>query len=392
MKGFNIFSVFWFSVAALLVTTSCVGTQRKASPVPVILISDLYFPAQDIGDNVDLLTPFALEQIDLKAIVFDITRSHMQEDGILRDPGFIPVMQLNYLFGKEVPCATAPYDQLSSSDDKKEDAPAFQQKGIELLLTTLEKSERPIHIVSTGSLRPIAIALNRRPDLFRSGKVAAIHICAGSSSENYLEWNIALDTLAAARVLRSEVTINLYPCATSEGPFAVGEHNSFWALDDFGWILSMKDQHIRNYLVYNILRKNNRPNFLSYLDSPLPEYDSLALRAFRSDQFYGSGGAHYVWETALWMQLASLVLVERDGKGMIVEKDAVLPGDSIFKEGLSPVTLKVSDNGLFSFEHATDSRVRVYYRADPSRQAILLNQAFPAWYDSFTSLFTDFLL
>ena len=211
MRGVNILNVFLIFAAVSLITPSCMETQQSASPVPVILISDLYYPAQDIGDNVDLLTPFALEQIDLKAIVFDITRSHLQEDGILRDPGFIPVMQLNYLFGKEVPCAAAPYDQLTSSDDKKEDAPAFQQKGIELLLTTLEKSERPIHIVSTGSLRPIAIALNRRPDLFRSGKVAAIHICAGSSSENYLEWNIALDTLAAARALRSEVTINLYP-------------------------------------------------------------------------------------------------------------------------------------------------------------------------------------
>lgn len=392
MRGFNILSVFLVFAAVLLITPSCVETKRSASPVPVILISDLYYPAQDIGDNVDLLTPFALEQIDLKAIVFDITRSHLQEDGILRDPGFIPVMQLNYLFGKDVPCAAAPYDQLTSPDDKKEDAPIFQQKGVELLLRTIEKSKRPIHIVSTGSLRPIAIAMNRRPDLFTAGKVAAIHICAGSSSENYLEWNIALDTLAAARVLRSEVTINLYPCATSEGPFDMGEHNSFWALDDLGWILSMKDKHIRNYLVYNTLRKNNRPDFLSYLDNALPENDSLALKAFRSDQFYGSGGAHYVWETALWMQLASLVLVERDGKGMIVKKDDVLPGDSIFQEGLSPVALKVSDNGLFSFENATNSRVRVYYRADPPNQANLLNQAFPAWYDSFKSIFTEYLL
>ena len=385
MGGNRSFFVSWI-VALVLATVSCGESPKGIASVPVILVSDLYYPAQDIGDNVDLVTPFALEQLDLKAIILDITRSHLIEDGILRDPGFIPVRQLNYLFEKDVPCAAAPYDQLSSPDDKKENAPAFQQKGIELLLNTLDSSNRPVHIVSTGSLRPIAIALNRRPDLFRSDKIAAIHICAGSSSENYLEWNIALDTLAAARVLRSGATIYLYPCATAEGPFDKGEYNSFWALDDLGWILSMDDNHIRNYLAYNILRKNNRPDFLSYLDKDLSEEDILALQAFRSDRFYGSGGAHYVWETAVWMQVASLVLVERDGVGMIVRKDNVLSGDKVFQEGMIPVLLDVKDNGLFHFKQCEgDSSIRLYYRTCPQKQQELLNSAFPLWYNSFHS-------
>ena len=134
-------------LSSLLLISACGRPSRDGDKVPVILISDLYYPAQDIGDNVDLLTPYSLDQIDLKAIVMDITRSHLKEDGILRDPGFIPVRQLNYLFGKDVPCAAAPYDSLSSPEDRKEDAPTFQQKGIELLLHTIEEADKPVHIV-----------------------------------------------------------------------------------------------------------------------------------------------------------------------------------------------------------------------------------------------------
>lgn len=370
----------------LLAAVSCGNPSQKDGRVPVIVISDLYFPGQDIGDNVDLLTPYALDQIDLKAIVMDITRSHLKEDGILRDPGFIPVRQLNYLFGKEVPCAAAPYDSLSSPEDLKDDAPAFQQKGIELLISTIEKSDRPVHIVSTGSLRPLAIALNRRPDLLLSDKVAAVHVAAGSSSEYFLEWNIALDTLAAARVLRSGMKIILYPCATENGPFDKGVNNAFWALWDLDWILDMPDVRLRNYLVYNILRKSDRPDFLSYLEDPLPESDAAALRAFRSDRFYGSGGRHYVWETAVWMQVASLVLVEREGVGRIVPEGEVRDDDLVCPEQLWPVSLEVADNGLFRFERSDeDSSVRMYFRMEPWKQEKLLNEAFPAWYGSFRS-------
>ncbi len=370
----------------LLLISSCVQNTGGGSRVPVILISDLYYPAQDIGDNVDLITPYALEQIDLKAIVMDITRPHLKEDGILRDPGFIPVRQLNYLFSRDVPCAAAPYDPLSYPEDKKEDAPSFQQKGIDLLLRTIETADRPVHIVSTGSLRPLALAFNRRPDLMLSDKVAAVHVSAGSSSEDFLEWNIALDTLAAARVLRSGMKIVLYPCATEEGPFNKGVHNSFWALWDLDWILDMPDKRLRNYLVYNILRKRDRPDFLSYLEDSLPEEDAATLLDFRSDRFYGSGGCHYVWETAVWMQVASLVLVERDGQGRIVPQNKVMDSDRVCVEQLWPIRLEVKDNGMFSFERCDeDSPVQLYFRMEPWKQEKLLNTAFPRWYCSFKS-------
>ena len=49
------------------------GNRTNDGKVPVIVITDLYFPGQDIGDNFDLVTPFSLPQVDLKAIILDVT-------------------------------------------------------------------------------------------------------------------------------------------------------------------------------------------------------------------------------------------------------------------------------------------------------------------------------
>ena len=42
-----------------------------------------------------------------------------------RDPGFIPVHQLNYLFGRNVPCGVTPFQAMRTPDDKMLDAPPF---------------------------------------------------------------------------------------------------------------------------------------------------------------------------------------------------------------------------------------------------------------------------
>lgn len=384
--------VRFLKLLPLLALVAACGTVQdlQDGKIPVIAITDLYFPGQDTGDNFDILTPFAQPNIDLKAVVFDVTQHFrvLQEDnGILRDPGFIPVTQLNYLFDKDVPCGCSPFEPLEYPEDPKTDVPEFQQKGIELLIQVLESSPKPVHIVSTGSLRPLAVAFNRRPELLCSDKVAAVHVCAGASSDDFLEWNIALDTLAAARVLRSGMRMDIYPCATSEGPFDKGVNNSFWALDDLDWILSMPDERLRNYLVYNMLMVSDRPDYLGYLEAPLPEKDIEALKALRKDHFYGSGGRHYVWETAVWQQVADIVLVEhRDGSHELVPSSQVANSDLVTPEQMWPVTLDVKDNGLFTFERVNgDSPVRMYFRAEPWKQEKWLCEALPKWYKSFRS-------
>ena len=146
--------------------------------VPVIDITDLYHPPQDPGDNLDLIAAYGLPEVDLKAVILDVTDRFRRpvsgpegepyrDTGGPRDPGFIPVWQLNALFGRNVPCAVGPYAAMRSPEDPMRDTPAFQQQGVELILKTLRESEAPVHILSFGSARPLAVAYNRDPELLR---------------------------------------------------------------------------------------------------------------------------------------------------------------------------------------------------------------------------------
>lgn len=378
--------IFWFTVMLVFTAglSSCASAQ-DGKPVPVILVSDLYHPGQDVGDNFDIITPYALPQIDLRGVIFDVTqhfRSEPVPGALLREPGFIPVTQLNYIFGREVPCACSPFTPMRSADDRMEDAPKFQQAGIELFFRLLRQSSEPVTVVSTGSCRLLAVAYNREPQLMRD-KIEAIHLSAGASSDSFREWNIGLDTLAAYRLLSSDLRINLYPCATAEGPFDKGVNNTFWSLDDLNFVFEMSPA-LRNYAIYAFLHKN-RTDFLNYLEAPLDVSDQIAFRDYRVDRMYGSGGCHYVWETSLWQQAAGLVLAQRaDGTWRLIPLEELTPQDRPYDEGLEPVTISVNESGLFRFspaERATN--FRIYRRADPELHQRALREALPALYKSF---------
>ncbi len=105
------------------------------------------------------------------------------------------------------------------------DVPRFQQSGIDLLLRLLEDSAEPVHLMSFGSARPIAVAFNRSPGLLRE-KVARVHLSAGSTTLDYLEWNVYLDPTAMRRVIDSGLPLSLYPCAAAEDCYSYDRHNT----------------------------------------------------------------------------------------------------------------------------------------------------------------------
>lgn len=371
-----------FLMTGILV--SCSVADQENGKVPVIVITDLYAPAQDPDDNFDILIPFAVENIDLKAVVFDVTgdfRKPGPRNDVRRDPGFIPVTQLNYLFDTDVPCGCAPFTELTSEDDAKMDASAFETKGIDLLFDVLEQSDRPVHIVSTGSCRPLAVAYNRNPRLMISSKVAKVHVVAGASSPDFIEWNIALDTLAAARVLKSDMNMAIYPCATEDGPFDAGINNAYWGLRTLDFITEMEEE-LRNYCAYSFLSKTDI-DYLNYLDVPLSDEDSETLNSYWRDE--AAACRHHIWTVATWQQVAGLKLVTcPDGSAEFKSVSEIHADDVVFDEGLEYVSLDVKDNGVFSFEYSDQpTNVQIYYRSDPAENERLLNMALPELYRNF---------
>lgn len=364
-----------------------VGSRRASGRVPVIDITDLYHPAQDVGDNLDLIAAYALPEIDLKAVILDVTARFRepvaapagdpyQDTAGPRDPGFIPVWQLNALFGRNVPCAVGPFGAMRSPEDDMRDAPAFQQQGVELLLQTLRESSEPVQIVSFGSARPFAVAWNREPDLLRR-KTARVHLCAGAAPAGYLEWNVMLDTRAFVRVLRSDLPLAIYPCASEKGPFDLGRHNTYWNLPDLEFLRDLSPG-LRRYAVF-ALDRTVRMDFLRALehDPPMAILDAARKRP------------HHVWETAVWAEVSGRALVRRaDGAHRLALRAEISSTDHIIAGGLKPCALSVRDDGQFSFTLVNEpSRVRVYERADPIGQERALREALPALYRSFSCPF-----
>ena len=357
---------------------------RPASKrVPVIDITDLYHPPQDPGDNLDLVAAYGLPEVDLRGVILDVTdrfrkpvsgpegEPYRDTTGP-RDPGFIPVWQLNALFGRNVPCAVGPYGAMRSPDDPMRDAPAFQQQGVELILKTLRESAAPVHIVSFGSARPLAVAYNRDPELLRQ-KVACAHICAGSAPAGYLEWNVMLDVAAFVRVLRSDLNLAIYPCATDRGPFDLGPNNTFWKLPDLGFLRDLSPG-LRRYAVF-AMNGTARMDFLRALEQDPP--DDVAQQVYRRP--------HNVWETAVWATLSGRLLVRRaDGTHRLLAPAEVAPTDPRIPGRLEPCELTVRDDGQFQFrltDHPT--RTSIYVRPDPALQERAFREAVPALYRTF---------
>lgn len=364
-------TAFQLAAPAVLQAADAPKPMPMPSRIALIDTTDLYHPPQDPGDNFDIIAAYALPELDLKAVILDATGKFLHEGG-KRDPGFIPVLQLNSIFGRNVPCGTTPYVPMKSPEDKMLEAPAFQQFGIELLLETLRRSTDPVEITIFGSARSVAVAYNRQPELFRQ-HVRRIHLCAGASSPDFLEWNVVLDPHAFVCLLRSDLPVAIYPCATKDGPFAYGPHNSFWKLQNIGFIENV-NRPLGAYLAF-AFGGSKRTDFLQAMEEEVP---AAALQAL-------GRRSHNVWETAVWLQIGNRRLVKRaDGHFRIVPAAEVLATDTVLPNELRPCRVQVRDNGGFSFQ-LTDQPTNflIYDRGDPAINEQAMREALPALYLSF---------
>ena len=119
-KAFLALSLVLYGLLILRAAPALAATAGKK--VPLIDVTDLYHPPQDPGDNLDLIAAYALPEVDLRAVVLDCTAAFRKpvadfaglppDPSGPRDPGFIPVTQLNYIFNRAVPCAAGPFETM----------------------------------------------------------------------------------------------------------------------------------------------------------------------------------------------------------------------------------------------------------------------------------------
>ena len=151
-----------------------------------------------------------------------------------------------------------------------------------------------------------------------------------------------LDQKAIVRLLRSDLPIAVYPCATSKGPFAYGPNNSYWKLPSLQFIQRM-DPGLKNYLAFAFSR-SNRMDFLHLLDESPSK--PILREVYRRP--------HNVWETAVWAQVAGRKIVHpADGEYRLVEAPKVLSTDKVLPNDLRPCRLDVRDAAVFVFSGVT---------------------------------------
>ena len=381
-------------LSLLLIVFLLIGLSSQKSihaGEPTIVITDLYHPYQDDDDNFDLVMGYALPEIDLKAVILDVTepfRKPVADDpdfysdsGGPRAAGIIPVMQLNYIFNRQVPFAVGPFNQMNDPGDKMLDIPGFQQQGVHLLLQTLEKSEQPVSILSFGSARILAVALNRNPYLMKN-KIKMIHLNAGRAhpekhrlgnvDDQPREWNVRLDVHGFVRLLRSNLPVSIYPCLGEQSP---GQYNTFWELKSLDFIGQMEPE-LRRYMDY-LYRKRKRLDFLRFMDVG-------ELAGVKQIRRYYPEKSH-LWTTESWLQVAGRILVKKNGSEFhIVSKKQLQRNDTVISGKLIPVSLSVKDDGTFVFsETSGKTNFKIYKRVDPVLNQKAFNVALPNLYKSF---------
>jgi hypothetical protein len=234
----------------------------------MIYSTDLFHPHDDPDDHYDLAMLFSMDEIEIKALIFDLASSRRNAEEV----GTIPMEQLSKITGKTPPpWKVGLRSPLSTPDDKALDQPEEYQGGVELILSTLEQSKEKVVMFLVGSCRDFAVAFNRNPDLLRK-KVKAIYVNAGNGPKGIqTEWNVQLDPHAYVRLMTSGLPIYWCPCFTDiyrlRTPEDVSTGKAFcthYIVPNQDKILTSASKRLKNYFGYALYRLRDEP--IGYLD------------------------------------------------------------------------------------------------------------------------------
>lgn len=249
-----------FPASVFLTAVCCAafgGGVARGEPIPIVYSSDLYHPHGDPDDHFDLMTLFCLPEFDIRAIVIDTG------EGGKNRPGIPALKQVMHITDRQIPYATGLESNLKTCEDTCVDQPKAAQAGVDLIIEALREADRPVTVFTTGSLRDMAAAYNRDPNLFEA-KVARFYVNAGHSTGKG-EWNVRLDRHAYVRILSSGLPIYWVPCF-GDGPYA-----SHWKFKQ-GDVLISAPKPVQNFFVYALTKADpNKQDPIAALAAERPQ-------------------------------------------------------------------------------------------------------------------------
>ncbi len=320
-----------------LMQSSMINTSADDVKIPLIYCSDLFHPHDDPDDHFDLASIFAIPEIDIKAIILD---QGMKQD---KQPGRIPVGQLNHLTGRNVPCAIGLSQKLEHPADQRLDEADKYQQAVLLILETLEQSQVPVTIIAVGSLRDVAVAYNRKPELFRK-KVSRIFNFIGDAQGAFQEYNVGLDPNAYKCLMNAGLPLYWVPCFDGGLWHNDDGKASYWKASH-AELLQDASAPVLNYFIYALLHKD--------------ESDPIAFLhkdALDNEKQKVLSGNRNLWCTAVFAYIANRKYVIREGDWISVPADKVRSDDQVWEIfTFSPVKVHVDDAGKESYKDVPDS-------------------------------------
>ncbi|MCK5860849.1 MAG: nucleoside hydrolase, partial [Candidatus Hydrogenedentes bacterium] len=258
------------SFLVILLLAGVTGIAAADEKIPVIYCTDLFHPHDDPDDHFDAACMYAIPEFDIKAVILDQGKRQQQQRGS------IPMEQLNGLTGRNVPYVVGLAETLENPEDTGGNQSAEYQDGIKTILSVLRESPEPVTIITVGSLRDVAAAYNREPQLFRD-KLYRLYSFIGEAQGVMREYNVGLDIHAYRCIMNSGLPVYWVPCF--DGGVWVNEGNaSFWKAKHNDLLADVSDT-VLNFFIYMAVRKND-PKPMAALYTPVvPKEKEKVLEA-----------------------------------------------------------------------------------------------------------------
>ncbi|MBI3111376.1 MAG: hypothetical protein HYZ01_07375 [Ignavibacteriales bacterium] len=236
------FSMFLALLLLALNANGQTGKPAQRATVKLIYSSDLYFPPDDPDDYFDLATLMTTPEIDVLGIVLDQQLYDRRPES--EGTGAIALRQMFEITGRAVPYTIGLRHPLRSIDDQCLNQDPLCQKGVEMILALLEKTDEKVMILTVGTVRDVAAAWNRNPGLFRE-KVSRLYVNTGiyGFPQGRFDVNLEKDRNAFLAVMKSGLPVYWAAC------FGDNNYETYWQADQRR-ILETAAPKLQNYFLY----------------------------------------------------------------------------------------------------------------------------------------------
>jgi len=306
--------------------------QSATKPIPLIHCTDLFHPHGDPDDHFDLAAVFSLAHqglIELKGIGLDYPPGSRAGD-----PGLVAVAQMNRICGLNIPTYIGSEKLVKTKTDTLPDLSQRDSVGIEWIIETLRRSDRPVAITVVGSATDVGVAARRESELFRE-KCAGIYLNAGATHQSrpdMLEYNVGLNPAAYAAMFELPCPLYWFPCWHMCEERISGEWGTFYWMPHKD-VFEGVSTPVRSYFSYMFSRSQD-PRYLRMLKTPPPEAEWNKVLE----------GRRGMWSIASICMLAGLTVTQ---SGEIVPLGEA--GDNaLFR--MEPVKVQCEDNGQLTWE------------------------------------------